>query len=254
MTIGSMLAVLAILQVAPPQAKAAQPGIAPSASASAPTPTPSAAGMRIAATLASEAIVRKATGRILRDQVPKAFAKDPDFQKMEQSFPGITNEFLDVMEPIVVTATIKRLPIYQAKVAALFDLRMNAAELNTTADFYESPTGKRVVALAIEGLDFGPILKRQLETSGNTDIAPREIGRAAEAAVGPAIDQLNPSEIKVLVAFGSSPAGQKVNQMRAEIAQLAAEENNRSDPAVDAQIAEAIDALIKKRVNAKTKK
>lgn len=253
MTIAAMLAVMAVLQAAPAQDKTAQPSPA-SASAPAPTSTPSVAGMRIATTLASEEVVRTATAKVLRDQVPKAFAKDPNFQEMERSFPGITNEFLNVMEPIVVAATIKRLPIYQAKVAALFDRRMNPSELNATGDFYASPAGRRVVALAVAGLDFGPILKRQIESEGKTAIASGEISSAAEAAVAPAMKQLDPSEMKVLIAFGSSPAGLKVNQMRAELALLAAEENNRPDPATEAEIAKAVEALIKLRVSAEAKK
>ena len=257
MTLSPLLAVLAILHASTAHVQAAQPSNAPSASTSAaptPVPTPSAAGMRIATTLASEAVVRTTTGKVLRDQFPKAFAKDPNFQELERSFPGITTEFLNVLEPIIVAATIKRLPIYQAKVAALFDRRMNTVELDTTADFYASPAGRHVVALAVAGLDFGPILKRELESGGTADIASSEIRSAAAAAVVPAMKQLDPSELRVLAAFGATSAGQKVNQMRTELAELAAEENNRSDPAVEAEMAKAVEALIKQRVSAAAKK
>ena len=175
-------------------------------------------------------------------------------QMMEQRRPGITGEFLDVMEPIIVAATIKRLPAYRVKVAEIFDRRMTSAELEATAAFYTSPTGRRVLALAVDGLDYGAILQQQIASGGKAEIAAGDIHTLAEGAAMPAIRKLDPAEMKVLMTFGVSPAGLKVNQMRPEIEQLAARENNVPDPVVDAEITKAVGALVARRSSADIKK
>ncbi|PTS80695.1 hypothetical protein DBR17_10535 [Sphingomonas sp. HMWF008] len=256
MTIPSLLAVLATLNFAQTSGVPAQTGGVQKTSemGAVPAPTPSDNAMRIAKSLASEELVRATTTRIVRDQMPKALANDPNFQKIEQAFPGIGKEFLSVVEPIAVAAAIKHLPIYQANVAALFDRRMSPSEVSATADFYGSPAGRHMMALAASGMNFDGMLKRQLETGGKADVLPSEITSLAMATAMPTVKQLDPSELKALMTFAVSPAGVKLNQMRGEIAALAAAESCRSDPAAEAQIAEAVQTLVKRRVSAEAKK
>lgn len=251
-----MLAILATLTFPSAPGAPAQKGGASAASAAAPAPatTPSADAMRIATSLAGEELVRTTTTRMIRDQIPKALANDPNFQKMEQAFPGIGKEFLTVMEPIAVGAAITHLPVYQANVAALFDRRMTPPEVTATANFYSSPAGRHMMTLAASGMDFGGMLKHQLETGGKADVSPNEITSLAMATAMPTVKQLDPSELKALMTFAVSPAGVKLNQMRGEIAALAAAESSRSDPAAEAKIAEAVQTLVKRRVSAEAKK
>ena len=250
---GALIAVAILLQSAQARKTAGVPTLSP-VPVQAPVPTVRPAAMRIATTIANETIIRSAALRLLRDQTPKVLAKDPTMQTLEQRWPGIINEFLQILEPIVIEGTLRRLPAYQLQVAALFDRRMTAAELDATAAFYASPAGQHTLTLAIQGLDYRSILQQQIASGGKTKVAAGDIGSMARAAAVPAITQLDPADLKVLMAFGTSPAGAAIVRVQPELEQLAARENNASDPATEAQIEKAMSALIDRRIRAEPKK
>jgi hypothetical protein len=211
---------------------------------------PDAAADAIAELLANDATVLAQTRRLLQTQLPAALESDPDMQAMEKQWPGVTAEFIKLVEPIITASLTSQLPAYRRDVAAVFARRMTPDELKTTYDFYASPAGQRLMASALTGVDVTDMLRKQIKAGESAEVSGADISNAVRPGAQSALNALDTDDQMRLMAFTMTSAGRKMEAINPQLMQLAARLNNERSPDAEKQIGQVVEQLIAQRMAA----
>lgn len=234
--------ILPLLALAAPAV--AQPATAPAVQADRSTEMLSLELSRI---LNSEAATQAQLRKMIDETMPNSFAKDPNFQMLEDAYPGITGQAIRAMAPHLEASIGQSLPEMQAEVAVVYRRHFDAAELRELIEFYSSPLGRKLIAGVSEQADFSASLDSAVASGGENAITADQLGQGIALGAGKVVDSLTTSERAEVFRFGLSPLGFKLNKLNVEVQALMAEFANRPDPELEAAIAKSLDDVIARR-------
>jgi len=228
------LAALALVLSAAPLAHAQQ---APAAAVS---PRALALGGDLAKLLNDEETTRLQTRKMIRETVPAAFNANPDIAALEKLYPGMIKYVVDRMEPEIMRQTLVSLPQLWARLGAIYASALNEAELTEVSGFFHRPVGQKLVQIMTSEMDFSAALTRMLAANDET-VKTSDLDAAQRAALPELMRNISRQEGTEILRFASTPAGQKLRELRPKLLQVAAEWSNESDPAEDALIEKIVE-------------
>jgi hypothetical protein len=118
-------------------------------------------------------------------------------------YPGLREAVAAKLRPELLKILRRALPDLRSQVRAILVADLTPDELREAADFFASPTGRKVYASALKSIGDRP------------DRSEKEAGEAAAAAV---MRDLAPRDYGPLMKFSASGAGRKMNRINPKIA------------------------------------
>lgn len=202
--------------------------------------------VELASVLAPEARVRTMAEQMLNSTLPKVFANDPNMAAAERKSPGLTAEMLDVLSPIALAAVTDDMDSYWAFLTPAFTTTMTNAQMREVIAFYRGQTGQRAMTIVTSGLDFAPALQAQLQNP-DAPITTTDMSRSVAPGVAAMIRELTPAEMAAVADFEGSPSGRALATALPKMNARVVEWMNRPDPAFDAKLDAALEAVFDRR-------
>lgn len=117
--------------------------------------------------------------------------------------PGLREHVADKLRPAMRKIMKRALPGLRKDIAAIISADMTAAEIHDVAEFFASPTGRKVYAAALDSMGDKP---------------DRSAGDASAAATKAVMASLTAADVPAMMKFGASPAAGKMNKVNPKIA------------------------------------
>ncbi|UYY56995.1 DUF2059 domain-containing protein [Sphingomonas sp. S2-65] len=157
---------------------------------------------RLVAVMLADAAMMDVAGRAFTYGMEQQLANDPATQKLYAANPGmkehvagqVRTEFLKVMKA--------ELPALRGDVSQLIQADMTAPEITDARTFLESATGRKMAAQMYRSIGDKP------------DQSQEQMQQAAMASL---MRSLTPEDYPALLAFGGSPAAQKLQALNPKI-------------------------------------
>lgn len=172
-----------------------------------------------------------------------ALKADAEQSRFFAEHPGLENAIFTAARPIVERSTRDALPRVRAAQARFFASNFKASELQQLLGFYRSATGEKLIAGMYAGVDLEQLASRvQEDTAGQVSVSDiRTLSTGAARRVLPAFTA---EDRATLIRFASLPVFPKLRRLLPEVLKLQADEANRVDPALDAELASAIQRVV----------
>lgn len=148
-------------------------------------------------------------------------AGDPATQKLYAANPGMKDHVAAQVRAEFLKVTRAELPALRSDVSRLIQADMTAAEIADARTFLESTTGRKVAAQLYRSIGDKP--------DGNQ----QEMQQAAMASL---MGSLTPEDYPALMAFGGSPAAQKMQALNPRITAASQAWSNRLIAANEARM------------------
>lgn len=192
-----LIAALALGAAAlPPMAAGAQ-------AAAAPAPDPQADRL-VGLVFGDEALVR-AGARAFDVGLDQKIAEDKNLATLFARDPGLKPHVASRLRESMMVRMRQALPALRAQLGAIVAADMTAAEIADTITFFSSPIGKKLVA-------------KIYQTVADN---PTDAEAAQNAAMQAVLTDLAPEDYPPLIAFGASPAAQKLQVVNPKLAATA---------------------------------
>jgi hypothetical protein len=162
-----------------------------------------------------QAIARSQTATLISTTIER----DPALQGLEKTKPQLRQRMQAVAEPYTKCWLERSIAMQQERVIKVLSARMSPAEAVTSARFYGSPLGRKIVQTIMRNFQSTSLAKAAAET-GKLD------GRAAaedhERTLSRSAAQVRftPAELRQAMAYLASPAAKKCNQAMTVIWEL----------------------------------
>lgn len=153
------------------------------------------------------------------DQMMAGARSREDVVAFEKRYPGADAVVrADLRAMLVGLGRDKMVPQLRARVMAFMRGRFDDAELRELADFFESPTGRKLGAAARAGIESGTLATmRDANGQVNVTQAMEAGNRQGKQA---ALDAMAAADMPVLEKFGASPVAQKMQAAKPALQQL----------------------------------
>ena len=182
--------------------------------------------------------------------IDAALKKNPDDAKVFDENPGLLQAIVEAGKPIVRRHVEAAVPAHQQKFADFYSSKFSPDEIQQLAAFYSTPTGAKVIAGMYDGAEIGNLAEAIAQKPDRplTPEAVREYTSSAGAKLLPGFDA---DDWKALFMFAATPAYAKLKSVSPEFRQLTADIANQEDPAMDAELDEAVQAAVGKDMEQK---
>lgn len=222
----------------------------PRASPTAEDPQLVATSMELSVLLNSEELVRAVTGRMLQGSLKQSLQASSDFLAMEKRWPGITDEFIATIGPLLTKAALNRVPQFQRDAAAIYREHLTQDDMVALLTFYKSPPGQRMIASIKANAEIGSLLDSQINSPEKTSIAASEVNKVIDNTSSQVIGSQSLEDRFALMQFAATPAGRKLKSISGPLRELSVRSANQTDPAAEAEVATAVKALIRRHMDA----
>ncbi|HMO75977.1 MAG TPA: DUF2059 domain-containing protein [Sphingopyxis sp.] len=177
------------------------------------------------------------------------FGNNEEVAALEAEYPGIMAEFLDAVMPIVNNSMRVRLPELQRRQSDLYVETFDEADLAFLVRFYESPTGRKLVALTMDNLRTDN-MARAAQSSGDLTISPDAVVADLRSTAQAITPQFDDSDMPMLIELGSSPVAPKMQAMALRTQQIGLEWQDEYLPGEEEEIEALIESIIARRMEA----
>jgi hypothetical protein len=236
------VAALAAALLACPAAQAAAP---PAAAAPAPDSERLARGLRLAQIVQPRELAVEQSMRTLDKQAVEGLLADPDLKQMEAEYPGIVPAMWQATRPIIAEALADTLPDLWNGLARVYAKHLTSAQIDETARFFQSPTGRKFVVEMNRNVDSKPMI-RDAVRQGQGRIGEKSYVDTVSGAATAAASAMSPAELAEFGRFFESPTGKVLLGVGPDVTKVILEWSNREDPKVDARVEAAMIKVIEK--------
>ena len=177
------------------------------------------------------------------------FGSSEDIVALEAEYPGIVAEFLDALMPIVNNSMRVRLPELQRRQSDLYVETFDEADLAFLLRFYESPTGRKLIALTMDNMRTDN-MARAAKSSDDLTVSPDAVVadlRSTAHAITPHFDD---SDMPMLIALGSSSAAPKMQAMALRTQQIGLDWQDEYLPGEEEEIEALLESIFARRMEA----
>lgn len=151
--------------------------------------------------------------------ISTAIEHDPTLQGLEKSKPHLRQRMQTAAEPYVKRWLERSIAMQQERAIGAFSARMSPAEAMTSARFYRSPLGQKVVQTIMRNYEGTNVAKAVAET-GRLDARAAAADRERAIARGAAQIRFTPAELRQGKTYLASPAAKKFNEAMITISEL----------------------------------
>jgi hypothetical protein len=171
---------------------------------------------RIIRATASESLVIQGGKLGFDAQFEKDSTSSEALKALESRYPGILPAVKVALGKELETILRAHVPEFQGKLAALYAASLTPAELRTVADFYESPTGRRMVNASLNGIAQSATAT---DPAKGFDVNARLKDAQANAEAS-AVKSVTAEDMPALAALGNSTLAPKMLAMRPAMMKL----------------------------------
>ena len=157
---------------------------------------------RLVGVMLGDAAMTDVASRSFTYGMEQQLAGDPATQKMYAANPGMKEHVAGQVRAEFLKVMKGELPTLRGDVSRLIQADMTAGEIAEARTFLESPTGRKVAAQMYRSIGDKP------------DQSQEQMQQAAMASL---MGSLTPEDYPALMAFGGSPAAQKLQTLNPKI-------------------------------------
>jgi hypothetical protein len=173
-----------------------------------------------------------------------ALEKNPDDAAIYDKNPGLLDAIVAAGQPIVKKHLLASIAPHQQRFARFYAEKFSPAELDELLGFYSTATGAKVIAAMYAGLDLTK-LSQGMDKDGKLNLTAKTIGEANAAVESKLPDTFDADDWRTIFTFNATPTYAKLVHVLPEFHQLAADLQNVPDPALDAEMEQAIGIAVK---------
>jgi Uncharacterized protein conserved in bacteria (DUF2059) len=177
----------------------------------------------------------------------RMFVSNEDIAALEKQYPGTVNELLDATLPIINRSATVRLPVLQQRQAALYAQTFDSAELAFLLRFYGSPTGQKVLRLAVQNMQTANV-EAAVKSSGDFSIGAKAVMADLQSTSEIIAQQVEGDDKAVLEDFGRSTAFLKLRQIGEQAQQIVLDWHNEYLPGEEEEIDAVMEAVFNRRM------
>ena len=162
--------------------------------------------MQIVALSMSEESMQKQFAPMLA-QLEAAFKQDADISQLEVEYPGIISFMTTAIAIPIKKQILSESPDISRRMADIYVANISASHLQSLLEFYQSPTGQKVVEGMTMQIDFTNVFQEFITDPDNAEFTSENLGQSIEATVSKSIlPTMSEEEISHLMAFSKTPA------------------------------------------------
>ena len=173
-------------------------------------------------------------------EIGKSLSSDPEFQKMEATYPGIAAVVANAARGVLINTIETKLPGVQERLAVFADSKFTGPELRAINAFMNSPEGRSSMAVIASGAN-SDAYSDKLRATGKLEMSASDLLGMMDPG---ALAKLSDAERAALVKFSLSPAGRKLDSQTGALASFVASEMTTLMQAMQLPIQEAVSTAI----------
>lgn len=206
-----------------------------------------AAGLKLASLLYSDERQLAATNGPVMDQMEAFFRADPSFATLEAQSPGLIDEVMANMKPLLVEFTISEAPRYRRGVAAVYARHMSVDDIEAATTFYASPLGQKLLDKVGENLSLTSMLG---EMSSNLDAptSERAVTNDLDRTALRAINELSPEEIAEIEEIAGAGWFESIERARPDLVAYDTRFTNEPAPEFESRVEQVVTEILEKRL------
>lgn len=195
----------------------------------------------IESTVDMNALIANAMGAVKRQMLA-----DPNLAIAEQMSPGLVDEILAGMRPVIDRHNTRVTAAYRPRMAALTADYLTPEEAVTVAAFYRSDVGRKLMGGVASGLDFDRTIAGAMQ---DQQVSEADVQADIMSAVGKGMQSLDASDMATMGKMAQeSPALLKLTLIAGPMQRLRTQmENEPLLPEDDAEILKVVEAVFAKR-------
>ena len=169
--------------------------------------------------------------------------------ELEASAPGTTAEIIDKVIPIINNSMRVRLPELQRRQSALYAESFDEAELAFLLRFYESPTGRKLIALTMDNAQTQNMAK-SAKQSADLTITPDAVIADLRSTARAIMPQFDDSDKVIFLELERSGVLPKLQAMGRRTQQVVLEWQDEYLPGEEEQIMALMEDIMARRLKA----
>jgi hypothetical protein len=195
----------------------------------------------IDSTVNREVLLDKGLEAVKREMLANA-----DLGAAEQASPGLIDEILAGMRPVLNSQNLRVTALYRPKMIAAMASYLTPEEARSVSVFYRSDIGRRLMGNVVANFDMEQTLSSAV---AEKDITEADVRADINSAVSQGISQMDAADLAEMGRQAlTNPALLKLQNVNPQIQRLRAQmENEPLTPAEDAEIARVVEATFAKR-------
>ena len=177
------------------------------------------------------------------------FGSQAELAELEASAPGVTVELIDKLMPIINHSLRVRLPELQRRQSALYAETFDEADLAFLIRFYESSTGRKLIALTMDNLQTQNMAKSAKQSDDLTITSDAVVAdlQSTARAITPQFDE---SDKAMLLELGRSSVAPKLQAMATRTQQIGLDWQNEHLPGEEEEIMALMESIVARRLEA----
>jgi hypothetical protein len=195
----------------------------------------------IESTVDMNAVITNALGAVKRQ-----FQADPNLGAADKASPGLIDEIIAGMRPVIDKHNTRVSAAYRPRMAALTANYLTPEEATSVAAFYRSDVGRKLMGGVIANYDMDQSIATAMQ---NKEVSQADVQADILTAVGKGMQSMDPKDMATMAKMTlENPAlmklgliGQPMQQLRAQM------ENEPLLPEDDAAILAVVEAVFAKR-------
>lgn len=191
---------------------------------------------------------KDATLDAMSDTIAREYAKVPEIAALEEAKPGLIDEVVRAMRPVLTTYADRVQQDYRPRMQAVFASQLSPAEAMDLAAFYRSPLGRKLMGSASRNMTMENTLSSVSESiaegkdPANVTIGRAQVEKDITSAATSAVGTLTSDELAELGRLArEKPVLLKMNALLGEIVVLrTAMENEQPTAEENAALEQAV--------------
>lgn len=177
------------------------------------------------------------------------FGGHAEMAELEASAPGVTAELIEELMPIINDSMRVRLPELQRRQSALYSETFDEADLVLLLRFFESSTGRKLIALTMDNLQTQNMAQSARQSDDLTITSDAVIADLQSTArtITPQFDE---SDRAKLLELNRSNAAPKMQAMAKRTQQIVLDWQDEYLPGEEEQIMALMESIVARRLEA----
>lgn len=177
------------------------------------------------------------------------FGSHAEMAELEASAPGVTAQLIEELMPIINHSMRIRLPELQRRQSALYAETFDEADLTLLLRFFESSTGRKLIALTMDNLQTQN-MARSARQSDDLTITSDAIIADLQSTARAITPQFDASDRAALLELNRSNAAPKMQAMAKRTQQIVLDWQDEYLPGEEKQIMALMEDIVARRLEA----
>lgn len=169
----------------------------------------------------------------MRNQIFAIFSKQSDFIILETAYPGILNDLLDNMMPVLIRQVSETVPDLLDRQAKYLVTKLSIKELKEMQRIMIAPTFRRIRKASETNLDLSSVEDAILN---DNDLKTDDIVSIQTDTVENILPKLSQADTRFLIKIGSDPVFLKFLTAKPELDKIEAQWSNEDTPENEAEL------------------